>query len=89
VLEHQVVLSHPRNVACHPGADGLRVLVKCEVVVIGPDCDPVFCSKQQALESLCMVQFPPPVILQPQFLKGDLWDGTLPLCHLGLPAGVP
>ena len=29
------------------GADGLGVPVKCEVVVIGPDYNPMFCSQEQ------------------------------------------
>ena len=47
MFEHEVVLGHARNVACHSGANGLGVSVEHEIIVIGPDHDLVFRSQQQ------------------------------------------
>ena len=47
MFEHEVVLGHPRDVARYSGANGLGVSVEREIVVIGPDHDPMFCSQQQ------------------------------------------
>ena len=47
VLKHKVVFGHLQDIVSHMEADGLGVLVKCEVVVIGPDYNLMFHSQKQ------------------------------------------
>ena len=47
MFEHEVIFGHTRNIACHPGANGLGMSVECKVVVIGPDHDLMFRSQEQ------------------------------------------
>ena len=47
MLKHEVILGHSWDIASHMGADGLGVLVRREVVVIGSDYDLMFRSQKQ------------------------------------------
>ena len=45
--KHKVILGYSQDIAGHLGANGLGVPVECEVIVISPDHNLMFCSQKQ------------------------------------------